>query len=66
MIHILHVLMIGYAHIHNLRTLFAFYLHHHAIQFLRSGVTSQSPGSFREAWNLLVWLVLHHMSPVDW
>lgn len=66
MIHILHVLMCGYAHIHNPHHLLRFYLHHHAIRFLLSGYTSESPASRTQAHQLLIWLTGHRVAPVDW
>ncbi len=35
MLHVLHVLMWGFHHIKGVRCLFRFYLHHHAVAFLR-------------------------------
>lgn len=60
-IHVLHVLMHGYAHIHNTRHLYRFYVHHHALGFLRSGITSGSGGR-----HYLWYLTARHISPVDW
>jgi hypothetical protein len=61
MIHILTVLLHGYHHIHSTRPLYTYYLHHHALQFLRSGITSGSGGR-----GYLWWLTTHHRSPIDW
>lgn len=60
-VHVLHVLTWGYSHVHGCRALFRYWLHHHAVAFLRSGVTSGGwrPGS---VW----WLAVRHVSPVDW
>lgn len=66
LIHIFHVLIWGYHHIHGSHHLLRFYLHHHAIRFLRSGMTSETPHSRRAALSLLKWLVSRHISPVDW
>ncbi len=61
MLHVLHVLMWGFHHIKGVRCLFRFYLHHHAVAFLRSGVTSGSGGR-----GYVWWLTSHHISPTDW
>jgi hypothetical protein len=61
-----HVLMWGFHHIHNIVGLFRFYRRHHAEQFLRSGITSQTPHSWRAAFRLLWWLTANHRSPADW
>lgn len=67
MIHILHVLMVGFTHIHNARHLYAFYVHHHAIRFLLSGITSEAPDNAHQAVALLHWLTfVVKLSPVDW
>lgn len=60
-LHILHVLMVGYTHIHGTRQLFHYYLHHHALSFLKSGITSGSGDR-----NYLWFLTSHHVPPVDW
>lgn len=66
-LHVFHVLLWGYQHIHNVHHLLRFYRRHHAIGFLyRSGLTSESPGSWWAALRLLIWLVFHGRSPVDW
>lgn len=60
-IHVLHMLTYGYRHVHGTHTLFRWYLNHHAIGFLRSGITSEN-------WHhgLLWWLTVNHRAPVDW
>jgi hypothetical protein len=58
--HVLHVLTVLYAHHHG-HKLYSLYLHHGALKFLRSGVTSGSGGV-----HYLHWLTFHHISPVDW
>lgn len=60
-LHILHVLLVAYQHIHGSRALFRFYLHHHAVAFLQSGVTSGSGGR-GDLWSLTA----HRVSPRDW
>jgi hypothetical protein len=65
-VHELHVLMWAYQHIHGVRALFRFYEHHHAVGLLRSGITSETPGSWWQAVRLLWWLVTRHIGPVDW
>jgi hypothetical protein len=65
--HLLHILMHGYAHIHNRHALMTYYRHYHrAVRFLLSGLTSETPPNARAARRLLVWLGFHHISPVDW
>lgn len=59
--HVMYVLTMGYRHIHGSHQLFQFYLNHHALAFLRSGVTSGSGGK-----GYLWWLTTHHVAPVDW
>lgn len=66
MIHILHVLLTGWLHIHGTRQLMGFYLHHGAVKFLLSGITSESPATPQQALALLHWLVANHISPGDW
>jgi len=65
-VHVLHVLTCGFHHVHGTRALFRFDRRHHAVAFLRSGVTSESPGSRWQAVRLLWWLVTRHVAPVDW
>jgi hypothetical protein len=65
-VHIMHVLTVACQHVHGTRALFRFYLHHHAVAFLRSGVTSESPQTRGQALRLLWWLAAHHVHPVDW
>jgi hypothetical protein len=60
------ILMHGFTHLHNLHALLRYDLHHHAIRFLLSGQTSESPANGCQARQLLTWLVLHRISPVDW
>ena len=60
-LHILHVLVWGYHHVHGTHALFRYYTHHHAAGFLRSGITSGSGGR-----GYLWWLTVHGVSPVDW
>lgn len=60
-IHVLHVLLWGFHHVHGNAHLYRFYVRHHALGFLRSGVTSGSGGK-RYLW----WLTTHRISPVDW
>jgi hypothetical protein len=59
--HILIQLLWGFHHVHGARALFRYDVRHHALGFLRSGVTSGSGGR-----GYLWWLVTHHISPVDW
>lgn len=65
-LHILTQLLWGFQHIHCTHHLMVYYVHHHAVAFLRSGITSQSPANATQARHLLTWLLLHHISPVDW
>jgi hypothetical protein len=60
-IHVLRALLWGFHHIHGTRGLFRYYVHHHAVAFLRSGVTSGSGGR-----GYLWWLTTHRISPTDW
>lgn len=62
-VHVLHMLTAGFrlAGGHSPRALYGFYVHHHALGLLRSGVTSGSGGRA-----YLWWLAVHHVSPVDW
>lgn len=66
MLHVLHVLLVGYQHIHGTGHLLRFYLRHGAIRFLMSGIPSETPTTRAEAYQLLVWLVHNHLSPTDW
>lgn len=67
MIHILHVLTVGFAHIHNAHALLRYDLNHGAIKLLLSGQTSESPTTRCQAFHLLVsWLIPNHVAPVDW
>ena len=65
-LHVLHVLTWGYSHVHGCRALFRYYEGHRAVAFLRSGITSESPGSRVQALRLLWWLTCRHIGPVDW
>lgn len=64
--HVLHVLMHAYYTIHGNSALYHYYLRHHAVGFLRSGYTSESPATRTAARHLLWWLVTNHRAPVDW
>lgn len=64
--HVFHVLLVAYGHIHNTHALYVYYVHHNAVGFLRSGITSESPATNSQAVHLLQWLTVHHWSPVDW
>lgn len=66
MIHILHILLGGYQHIHGTCQLLRFYARHGAVKFLMSGITSETPANRAQAWQLLTWLTRHHISPTDW
>lgn len=66
MIHVMNALLAGYTHSRGTGHLLRFYLHHHALQFLMSGVTSESPSNRCQAYHLLGWLTQNHISPRDW
>jgi hypothetical protein len=66
LMHVLRMLTYGYGHIHGTGALFRYYLHHHAVAFLRSGVTSESPSVRAQALQLLHWLTVRHIAPADW
>jgi hypothetical protein len=69
-IHVLHVLIhtynIGMAHHWSAHRLYGAYVHRHAVEFLRSGITSESPGTRAQAVSLLHWLTGHRVNPSDW
>jgi len=62
-IHVLHMLAAGFRlnRTGHVRALYEFYLSHHALTFLHSGVTSGSGGR-----GYLWWLTIHHVAPADW
>lgn len=60
-IHVLNQLLWGFHHIHCTHSLYAYYVHHHALGFLRSGITSGSGGR-----GYLRFLTAHHVTPIDW
>lgn len=58
---ILHQLLWGFAHLRFGHGLYLYYIAHHAVGFLHSGITSGSGGR-----SYVYWLAQHHISPVDW
>ena len=60
-LHILGQLAWGFGHIHCHAALLHYYLRHHALGFLHSGITSGSGGR-----SYLRWLVYRNVGPVDW
>jgi len=60
-VHVLHSLIWGFHHVHGTGALYCYYIYHHALGFLKSGITSGSGGK-----HYLWWLTAHHISPVDW
>jgi hypothetical protein len=61
LLHLLNMLTAGFNHVHDTRPLFRYYLDHHALAFLRSGITSGNGGR-----SYLWWLAMHHITPADW
>lgn len=70
--HVLTQLLWGYHHLTAGHGLLRFYERHNAVAFLRSGRTSESPGSDAAAKALLHWLTFrfgaghHGLNPLDW